>query len=139
MNASMRRDRAGFVLACVFILIFVIHASIILYLYQEYDFATFMLGALVSQQLMLIGFLQSWYIVDKNFKDSELEREDELVTACIAATTSASSAQLTQLAEADGIAPYAADEDPAQCVPGTTWNSTKWPTLVSLRALRPAS
>jgi hypothetical protein len=142
MNASMRRDMAGFILAYIFVLIFFIHAAIILYLYHTYDFATFMLGALVSQQFMLIGFLQSWHFVDKNIRESKLELEDEPVTQCIAATTSTNSRQGTQFTGIDAFAPDAVSErteDADQCVPSMTWNSTKWPTLVSLASLRSTS
>lgn len=69
MNNNVSRDVAGCILACVFFVFVVAHATTCIYLYRTYDLTIFILGALTSQLIMIVAFTFSWHYVDSNFED----------------------------------------------------------------------
>jgi hypothetical protein len=77
MVVNIRRDVAGFILACGFVAATLAHAAFCLYLHHHYGIATLVLGALFSQQSMTIAFLFCWQYIDKTFENRDPEEEAE--------------------------------------------------------------
>lgn len=77
MIVNMRRDVAGFLLACGFVAATVAHAAFCLYLHHHYGIAMLVLGALFSQQTMTVAFLICWQYIDKTFENKEFEEGAE--------------------------------------------------------------
>jgi hypothetical protein len=78
MRTTMRRDTAGFIMACIFVGLMVLDAACCQYMYWTYGWVAGVVGALLLQQVLLIAFVLSWQYIEKNCAGTLSQGAEEL-------------------------------------------------------------